>query len=190
MMTVVMVSRIIHMVSHCRLVFVAFVLSLLATPVMAAPPVPPLDAAGFRQVLEHQKGQVVLVNFWATWCQACLKEIPALLELQQQYRDKGFTLIAVSLDEPGDYAAVLAPFLQKWFPTLETYRRATPEMDGLVSVLDPAWNELLPTSYVLDRSGVVRTRIQGGKPIEDFAAAIRPWLDGQAAGSRRPAAPR
>ncbi len=164
------------------------VLPFLAAPGMAAPPAPALDAGQFRQVLEKQQGQVVLVNFWATWCRACLKEIPALLDLERQYHDRGFRLVAVSLDEPGDYAGVVAPFLDKWFPELATYRRSTADMDALVSVLDPAWNELLPTSYVLDRAGTVRARIQGGKPADEFAAAIRPWLD-QAVPTGRPTKP-
>ena len=167
------------------LILAAITLPFLATPGLAVPPGPALDAGGFRQVLEQQRGQVVLVNFWATWCQACLKEIPALLDLERQYHDRGLRLVAVSLDEPADYSAVLVPFLGKWFPTLRTYRRATPDMDGLVSVLDPAWNELLPTSYVLDRSGAVKLRIEGGKSAEDFAAAIRPWLDPAPATGRR-----
>ncbi|GIK34193.1 MAG: hypothetical protein BroJett010_07520 [Gammaproteobacteria bacterium] len=165
------------MMIRSGLIALALMLPLAAAPSIAAPPVPALDAGQFRQVLREQQGQVVLVNFWATWCRACLKEIPALLDLERQYHDRGFRLVAVSLDEPGDYAGVVAPFLDKWFPTLATYRRATADMDGLVSVLDPAWNELLPTSYVLDRAGAVRARIQGGKPVEEFAAAIRPWLD-------------
>jgi hypothetical protein len=46
----------------------------------------------------------------------------------------------------------------------------------MVSVVDPAWNELLPTSYVIDRDGKVRARIQGGKTGEEFEAAVVPLL--------------
>ena len=46
----------------------------------------------------------------------------------------------------------MQPFLTKWFPSLRTLIRSSPDMDSMVSVLDPAWNEVLPTSYVVDRT--------------------------------------
>jgi thiol-disulfide isomerase/thioredoxin len=140
-----------------------------------------LDASQFSRALQERRGAVVLVNFWATWCRACLKEIPALMDLEHRYRDQGLVLMYVSLDDPADYAGVVAPFLDKWFPGLPTYRRASPDLGDLVNVLDPAWNEVLPTSYVVDRDGRLRARIQGGQRVEEFIAAIRPWLDAPAA---------
>lgn len=160
-------------------------LMLLAAAAPAAPgggPAPAfsLPARGGGEIsLDEWKGQVVLVNFWASWCRPCLKEIPALQALEAEHRDEGFRLLLVALDEPDDYAGVLQPFTDKWFPGLKSHRRATADMDELVSVLDPAWNELLPTSYVLDRGGAVRARLQGGKSAAEFAAAIAPWLGGE-----------
>ncbi len=122
------------------------------------------------------QGRVVLVNFWATWCRPCLKELPELLLLEKKYAPQGFELLAVSLDEPADRETIVRPFLAKWFPELDSLIRRSPDMDSMVSVLDSAWNEVLPTSYVLDASGRVRARLQGGKPVEEFEAAILPLL--------------
>lgn len=148
-----------------------------ADPASSVQSVVPVTPAEFRMQLDARKGQLVLVNFWATWCRPCLKELPELLALEQKYAARGFALVAVSLDEPADLNSVVRPFLAKWFPALHTLARQSPDMDATVSVLDPAWNEVLPTSYVVDRSGTVRARLQGGKTAEDFAAAIRPWLE-------------
>lgn len=142
----------------------------------AASQVTPLDATQFRAVLDEHRGEVVLVNFWATWCRPCLKEIPDLMALEKKHREQGLRLVAVSLDEPEDIDRVVMPFLTKWFPDFHTFIRLTPDMDAMVSVLDPAWNELLPTSYVLDRQGKVRARLQGGKPMAEFEAAVLPVL--------------
>ena len=68
------------------------------------------------------------------------------------------------------------PFLSKWFPEFSTYLSVESDMDSMVSVIDPAWNEVLPTSYVLARDGSVATRIQGGSTAQEFAAAIREVL--------------
>ncbi len=132
--------------------------------------------AEFRAALDARKERVVLVNFWATWCRPCLKELPELLALERQYAAQGFELLPVSLDEPADQETVVRPFLAKWFPGLRTLIRRSPDMDSMVSVVDPAWNEVLPTSYLLDRTSRVRARFQGGKPTADFAAVIEPLL--------------
>ena len=145
-------------------------------PASAGDTLIPVDPAGFRIELDARKERVVLVNFWATWCRPCLKELPELITLEKKYAAQGFELLAVSLDDPADRETVVRPFMAKWFPALRTLTRLSPDMDSMVSVLDPAWNEVLPTSYVLDTSGRVRARLQGGKPVADFEAAILPLL--------------
>jgi thiol-disulfide isomerase/thioredoxin len=150
---------------------------LLAGPALAADGVlVSATPAEFRAALDARKERVLLVNFWATWCRPCLKELPELLALERKYAAQGFELVAVSLDEPADQETVVRPFLAKWFPGLRSLIRRAPDMDAMVSVVDPAWNEILPTSYLLDRTGRVRARFQGGKPAADLAAAIVPLL--------------
>src|SRR5690242_6086644 len=56
-----------------------------------------------RKVALHDyKGKVVVLNFWATWCPPCVEEMPSLVRLQQQFKDKGVTVLAVSIDADGD----------------------------------------------------------------------------------------
>jgi thiol-disulfide isomerase/thioredoxin len=129
------------------------------------------------EVLADKTGKVLLVNFWASWCSPCLKEIPALVELAERYHDQGFELVPVSLDDPGDIEVIVVPFLNRWFPDFSSYTRLDLDMDTVVSVVDPIWNEILPTSYVIDRDGKVVEMLQGGKHMDEFAAAILPLLD-------------
>jgi thiol-disulfide isomerase/thioredoxin len=135
-----------------------------------------VSSTELTEVLAEQTGKVVLVNFWASWCSPCLKEIPALVELAQRYGDSGFELVPVSLDDPGDIDVVVVPFLNRWFPDFTSYARLDLDMDTVVSVVDSAWNEVLPSSYVIDRNGNVVEQIQGGKAIDVFEAAIIPLL--------------
>jgi len=162
----------------------ALLLFLLLVPVAASPfelsgsgRITPITAPEFADVLSAQSGRVVLINFWASWCVPCLREIPDLVELAERYHDQGLTLVAFSLDDPGDLDPIVVPFLNQRFPDFVSYARVDLEMDTVVSVVDDAWNEILPTSYVLDRDGTVKRLIQGGKPIEDFEAAVLPLLD-------------
>jgi thiol-disulfide isomerase/thioredoxin len=76
----------------------------------AAPEVTFKDLDGKDVTLASLKGKVVVVNFWATWCDPCREEIPWLIEFQQKYADKGFTLLGVAMDEEGK--PVVQPFVQ------------------------------------------------------------------------------
>ena len=150
--------------------------TLFAMPGYAGEQLASVDAAGLRAALDEQRGQVVLVNFWATWCSPCLKEIPALMELEADLGGRGFTLIAVSLDEAASGDTLVKPFMEKHFPEFASYLSMESDMDDLVSVIDQGWNEVLPTSYLLNREGDVAERIQGSYTKEEFAAAIEPLL--------------
>ena len=67
------------------------------------------DLNGAEVSLSGLKGRVVLVNFWATWCEACLLEVPSLIDLQRKYADKGFIVLGIALDDEG--RKVVAPFV-------------------------------------------------------------------------------
>lgn len=137
----------------------------------------PITAPELRSVLNELEGDVVLVNFWATWCTSCLKEIPALQELETELADRGLRLVAVALDEPESMDELVRPFMEKWFPELRSYMSMEPDMDDMVSVIDRGWNEVLPTSYVIGRDGNVIQRIQGSYTKAEFAAATKAPLD-------------
>jgi thiol-disulfide isomerase/thioredoxin len=166
----------LHGLLVCAAIAIAPGISL-AAELTGSGRITPLAASDFAEVIAQQSGQVVLINFWASWCTPCLKEIPDLLKLEERYRERGFKLVFFSLDDPKDLEPILVPFLNKWFPDLETYARTDFEMDTVVSVVDDAWNEILPTSYILNRDGSVEKLIQGGKPIDEFEKAMLPVLE-------------
>jgi thiol-disulfide isomerase/thioredoxin len=141
----------------------------------APAPVARLTADQFSSLLERQRGQLVVLNLWATWCVSCLKEIPDLVALTRELAPLGVRLLAVSMDEPEELANVEA-FRRKAFPDFSTWLRAEPAMDTLVSRIDPAWNELLPTTYLIGRDGRVVKRLQGRKTLADFRSEIAALL--------------
>ena len=65
-----------------------------------------LDEAGFAEVLRQSRGNVVLIDFWATWCTSCIELFPHTVELHEKYADRGLTVISISLDDPEETAAV------------------------------------------------------------------------------------
>jgi len=115
---------------------------------------------------------VVLINFWATWCRPCLEEIPTLMQLQTKLQDNGFSLVAVSLDDAASVETRVKPFMNKQFPGFTSYLSIERDMDSMTSVIDPAWNGILPTSYLLARDGSVAERLQGIYSAEEFSEKI------------------
>ena len=103
------------------------------------------DGDGKVVKLSDYKGKVVLLNFWATWCGPCKIEIPWFVEFEQNYRDKGFAVLGVSMDEEG--WSVVKPYVTAH---KVNYRMLigddmTAQMYGGV--------ESLPTSFLIDREG-------------------------------------
>ena len=138
---------------------------------LRAEPLTPLSSEGLADELALSEGKVVLINLWATWCSPCLKEIPDLLALEQELSGDDFRLLAISMDDIYSEGWV-NEFKAKHFPDLMSFINAEMDMDTLVSALDPAWNETLPTSYILNREGEVVHKIQGKKPIDYFRSQV------------------
>ena len=144
---------------------------VLAWPAWAAAPAAPLTAAGLKAELARLRGQVVVLNFWGTWCSPCLKELPELITLERELAPRGVRLVAVAMDDAADIGMVES-FRSKFFPALSTWVRDEPDMDTLASAVDAAWNELLPTTYLIGRDGKIARRIQGRKTLEEFRVEV------------------
>jgi thiol-disulfide isomerase/thioredoxin len=113
----------------------------------ATPPLDLPDLAGAPRSLAAWRGQVVLVNFWATWCRPCVEEIPGIQRLAEQMRDRPFAVIGVNVAETQRRAAHSVEQMRLAFPVLL-------DADGMAF---RAWGgKALPTSVVIDRQGTLR----------------------------------
>lgn len=92
-------------------IFLPLLLCLLLPCAAWAETLPSLNLAGLTDLLAKNKGKVVMLNFFATWCPPCRVEIPELIKTSKAYADKGVVIISLSVDE--DPAPVL-PFVKKW----------------------------------------------------------------------------
>jgi len=114
------------------------------------------DIQGKSVNLSDYKGKVILLDFWATWCPPCRKEIPGYVELYNTYKSRGLVVIGISMDEADDFADVkrVAAQLKMNYPVLVGAGR---EDD-----LKPSFGELpLPTSMVIARDGRLCDRHDG-----------------------------
>ena len=126
------------------------------------------DIHGKSFALSDYKGKVVLLDFWATWCPPCRKEIPGLVELYDRYRSRGFAVIGVSMDETTSDVKRFAKQLKINYPILVGAGRDD---------LEPAFGPLpLPTSLVIARDGRICARHDGFTPKEQFEREIIPLI--------------
>lgn len=111
------------------------------------------DLKGIEVNLKEFKGKVVLLNFWATWCPPCRKEIPSMVELYKRYKDKGLEIIGVNLDKLGKTEVEKFSLEYKInFPVLLNPSGDAATRYGVV---------VLPTTIFLDRYGKIKGRISG-----------------------------
>ena len=113
------------------------------------------DLQGNRDGLSNYKGQVLVINFWATWCAPCRAEMPSFEALYRRYRSQGLAVLAVSLDKGAD--AKVRQFVQDRglsFPVLM-------DVDGEAERLYPSVS--IPFTYVVGRSGRIVARVDGAK---------------------------
>ena len=111
----------------------------------AAPDFTLPDISGEPVRLSDFRGQVILLNFWATWCAPCRVEIPWFVEFQRAYRDSGFTVLGVSLDQDGWKS--VAPYIEDKkinYRVMVGDAKIAQVYDGL---------ESLPTTLIIDKTG-------------------------------------
>lgn len=99
--------------------------------------------------LSDYRGQVVVLNFWASWCPPCIQETPSLVQMQARLKDKGVVVLAVS--EDADEAAYHR-FLERFNSNLVSVRDPSAKTKGLYGTV------LIPETYIIDRKGVVRRK--------------------------------
>jgi len=153
----------------CTLLNLCFVFCLSPAYAKRAPNLDLKDLQGNSQKLASLRGQIVVVNFWATWCGPCQEELPRLAKLAQSYDGKNVRFIAVSIDAAKDRAKI-QPALEKANVTLETWVGAN--TDTLASF---GLGEIVPGTAILDEHGEIITRVMGEAHEEDVRTAVD-WL--------------
>jgi cytochrome c biogenesis protein CcmG, thiol:disulfide interchange protein DsbE len=161
-----------------RLLCALLACSMLSVPVLAGrasaldsgAPVPEIgltDLSGKRIDLASLKGKVVIIDFWASWCAPCKQEMPILERLFQKYKDRGFVVVGVSVDQEDANVGSFVKQLKVSFPIVHD------KAHGVANRYRPP---RMPSSYIVDRQGIVR-HVHGG-----FRAADASAIEGEVSG--------
>ena len=135
-----------------------FAASSLASSSLAGQPAPDFalkSATGENLRLSEYRGDVVMINFWATWCGPCRQEMPLLDELYTRYERVGFNLLGVNIDDDSSRAMAMVKELGVTFPVLFD---ASKDVSRLYQV------DAMPVTIIVDREGNVRHVHRGYKP--------------------------
>ncbi len=129
------------------------------------------DINGIPQSVSQWKGNVIVANFWATWCTPCREEIPEFIELHQQYQSQGLTLVGIAIDQKEK----VVPYSQEFdinYPVLIGDL-------GAMSFAEAAGNEMsvLPYTVVLDRQGNIAETFLGRVHKKALEKTIMPLLN-------------
>jgi thiol-disulfide isomerase/thioredoxin len=134
-----------------------------------------VDEAGYSKLIAANKGKVVLVDFWATWCKPCRAEMPELAKLDGRLRAKGFKLITISADEP-EKEAEAQKFAAQSGITGPAYIRKAADDDKFINMVDPKWGGALPALILYDKTGKRVKSFIGETPAKDIEAAVSKLL--------------
>ena len=126
-----------------------------------------IKLAELNTLLEKNKGKVVILDLWATWCPPCSKEIPGFINLYNKYKDKGLEIIGVSFDENG--LEVVPPFMKKFGINYPIY------LDG--GDIAPAYDlQAYPTTIIYGKDGKVANKHVGFLSEKEFEDEINNLL--------------
>jgi thiol-disulfide isomerase/thioredoxin len=127
------------------------------------------DMHGNDVDLSGHAGNVILLDFWATWCAPCRIEIPGFIEMVDEYGPRGFTVLGISIDDPPEALQLYAEELGMNYPVLIG--------DGRDDVKE-AFGPLIgfPTSFIIDRDGTICHKHTGFAPKSQFMEEIEALL--------------
>jgi cytochrome c biogenesis protein CcmG, thiol:disulfide interchange protein DsbE len=118
----------------------------------SAPNFSRVDLTHRKIVLSSYRGKIVLLNFWATWCEPCLREMPTFVEWQKQYGSRNFQVIGISMDDADPDVIATVSRLKLNYPVLMGDEYLGADYGGVLG---------LPVTFLIDRGGKIQARYQG-----------------------------
>lgn len=133
------------------LVKLYILLFILSGPVEDKPVVPVYDFEEFEQYLKFENDSVYVINFWATWCKPCIKELPAFEKINEKYGNDKVRVILVSLDLPQHIESRLEPYIRENNIRSEVFLLDDPNANSWINEVDESWSGAIPATVIYNR---------------------------------------
>jgi peroxiredoxin len=125
--------------------------------------------------MASQKQEVVVYNFWATWCKPCVEELPAFEKLSTEYKANGVAVVFVSMDFTSKHAKVVEFVGQKQLKS-EVVLLNAPDYNAWIDKISPEWSGAIPATFVVKKTGNVFKFHEGSFTYEELVNFIKPLL--------------
>ena len=135
-----------------------------------------IKAGTLKTLLENNKGKVIVLNFWATWCAPCVAEIPELKAFYEEHKGDNLAFLAISLDSPDGIEDTVAPFVKDKKVPFPVYVLQERNLDVISKTVKQELAGVLPTTLIYDPKGKVNKTFEGGITKEDLEAVVKPLL--------------
>lgn len=110
-----------------------------------------IDYDGLEPLINKQDDKVHVVNFWATWCAPCVKELPYFEEINKEYKDKNVEVLLVSLDFPRNYDSKLKPFIAKRNLQSEVVAFDDVDQNRWIPAINKDWSGAIPATIIYNK---------------------------------------
>ncbi|MBS1551714.1 MAG: TlpA family protein disulfide reductase [Bacteroidetes bacterium] len=135
----------------------------------------PADKNVLDSIRTANRENVILINFWATWCRPCTEEFPDLMKLYKNYRDKNFKIIFISLDFGDNLGDKTKAFLKKQGVDFVTYYNNFTKDEDLINYISKDWEGSIPGTFIYSNNILQKTLI-GKHNYKDFRDVISKYL--------------
>jgi thiol-disulfide isomerase/thioredoxin len=110
--------------------------------------VPIVEFSGVEPLLNFENDTTYIINFWATWCAPCVKELPYLERIAEEYRHKKVRVILINLDFPNHYESRLIPFIDEHNITSKVIMLDDPDANSWINRVDASWSGSIPATLI------------------------------------------
>ncbi len=110
--------------------------------------IPKMDFNAFEPILHQDNDTVYVINFWATWCKPCVKELPDFEKLNAEYKNQKVKVILVSLDFPNQHEQLLVPFVEENRLRSGIIHLTDVDANKWINKVDPGWSGAIPATLV------------------------------------------
>lgn len=131
--------------------FVFIVPLLLFSSFTMKKEIPVIDFSGLEPLLSQRNDTTFVVNFWATWCLPCVKELPAFEQIHEKFRDQKVKVLLVSLDFPGQLESRVIPFIQERQLKADVLLLNDPNSNVWIDKVDKSWTGAIPATVIFNR---------------------------------------
>lgn len=125
------------------------------------------DLSGREVALQGERGNIVVLNFWATWCGTCISEVPVIEKIYREFREKHVSVITVLVDDDGGMLETLKKRMELTYPVY-------PDPDGLVADSYQVWG--VPETFIIDDGGMILDRFRSAVDYKTLSTRLEEHL--------------